>query len=79
MNGKSHSQIKPSIKIGALIALAFVLIQQSGPSCPAVVDFRKTVLKTATDKGEDSIVKVLFVLLKYIQHNYKNLKKIENK
>lgn len=45
--------------LGALISMAMVLVQQTAPLCQSVVDFRKTLLKSATDKSEDSIVKVL--------------------
>lgn len=40
--------------------MAMVLVQQTAPLCQSVVDFRKTLLKSATDKSEDSIVKVCF-------------------
>ena len=46
------------VRQGALIALSFVLIQQTEPTCPKVADFRKTIMKMITEKGEDSITKV---------------------
>jgi len=45
------------VRQGALIALSFVLIQQTVPSCSSVADFRKSITKIISEKGEDSIVK----------------------
>ncbi|KAE9552793.1 hypothetical protein FO519_004010 [Halicephalobus sp. NKZ332] len=45
------------VRQGALIALSFVLIQQTEQTCPKVADFRKTLIKMITEKGEDSITK----------------------
>lgn len=48
------------VRQGALIALSFVLIQQTEQTCPKVADFRKNIMKMITEKGEDSITKVRF-------------------
>uniref|UniRef100_A0A914Y654 26S proteasome regulatory subunit RPN2 C-terminal domain-containing protein n=1 Tax=Panagrolaimus superbus TaxID=310955 RepID=A0A914Y654_9BILA len=45
------------VRQGALIALSFVLVQQTEPTCPKVADYRKTIMKMITEKGEDSITK----------------------
>ena len=45
------------VRQGALIALSFVLIQQTEQTCPKVADYRKTLMKMMTEKGEDSITK----------------------
>jgi len=45
------------VRQGAVIALSFILIQQTEASCPKVADFRKTVTKMIVEKGEDSITK----------------------
>lgn len=46
------------VRQGALLALSFVMIQQNVPTCAKVGDFRETVMKMITEKGEDSITKV---------------------
>jgi len=45
------------VRQGALIAMAIVLIQQTAATCSEVIEFRKTITKTITEKGEDSITK----------------------
>uniref|UniRef100_A0A914HYK1 26S proteasome non-ATPase regulatory subunit 1 n=1 Tax=Globodera rostochiensis TaxID=31243 RepID=A0A914HYK1_GLORO len=45
------------VRQGALVALSFVLIQQTASTCPKVVDFRKTLVKMISEKGEDTITK----------------------
>jgi 26S proteasome regulatory subunit N2 len=45
------------VRQGALIALSFVFVQQTEPTCPKVADYRKTIMKMITEKGEDSITK----------------------
>ncbi|MFH4977830.1 hypothetical protein AB6A40_004539 [Gnathostoma spinigerum] len=50
------------VRQGAVLALAFVLIQQTEVTCPKVVDFRKTLTKMITEKGEDSITKLGAIL-----------------
>ncbi|KAI1725319.1 26S proteasome non-ATPase regulatory subunit 1 [Ditylenchus destructor] len=45
------------VRQGALLALSFVMIQQNVPTCAKVGDFRETVMKMITEKGEDSITK----------------------
>jgi hypothetical protein len=46
------------VRQGAVIALSFILIQQTEAGCPKIADFRKTVTKMIVEKGEDSITKV---------------------
>lgn len=46
------------VRQGALIALSFVQIQQTTQTCSNVADFRKTLTKMITEKGEDNITKV---------------------
>jgi len=46
------------VRQGALIALSFVLIQHTESTCSNVVEFRKTITKTITEKSEDTITKV---------------------
>uniref|UniRef100_A0A914M0D6 Uncharacterized protein n=1 Tax=Meloidogyne incognita TaxID=6306 RepID=A0A914M0D6_MELIC len=45
------------VRQGALIALSFVLIQHTESTCSNVVEFRKTITKTITEKSEDTITK----------------------
>ncbi|CAD6185231.1 unnamed protein product [Caenorhabditis auriculariae] len=45
------------VRQGAVIALSFILIQQTEGSCPNVVEFRKQITKMVSEKGEDSLVK----------------------
>ncbi|KAK0403987.1 hypothetical protein QR680_017225 [Steinernema hermaphroditum] len=45
------------VRQGAIIALSFILIQQTEPTCSKVVEYRKTLNKMITEKGEDSITK----------------------
>ncbi|KAI6205171.1 26S proteasome non-ATPase regulatory subunit 1 [Aphelenchoides besseyi] len=45
------------VRQGAVIALSFILIQQTEAGCPKVAEFRKTVTKMIVEKGEDSITK----------------------
>lgn len=45
------------VRQGALIALSFVLIQHTSSTCSNVVEFRKTITKTITEKSEDTITK----------------------
>ncbi|KAL3108381.1 hypothetical protein niasHT_015303 [Heterodera trifolii] len=45
------------VRQGALVSLAFVLIQQTTSTCPKVADFRKTLIKMVGEKGEDTITK----------------------
>ncbi|KAI6191898.1 26S proteasome non-ATPase regulatory subunit 1 [Aphelenchoides bicaudatus] len=45
------------VRQGAVIALSFILIQQTEAGCPRVADFRKTVTKMIVEKGEDVITK----------------------
>ncbi|KAF8386322.1 hypothetical protein PRIPAC_75464 [Pristionchus pacificus] len=45
------------VRQGALIALSFIYIQQTEASCPKVAEFRKTLTKVITEKGEDSMTK----------------------
>ncbi|VDK65489.1 unnamed protein product [Gongylonema pulchrum] len=45
------------VRQGAVIALSFILIQQTDAICPKVSEFRKTLTKMITEKGEDSITK----------------------
>lgn len=50
------------VRQGALLALSFVFIQQNTTTCAKVGDFRETIMKMITEKGEDSITKVADVL-----------------
>jgi 26S proteasome regulatory subunit N2 len=50
------------VRQGAVIALSFILTQQTEAGCPKVADFRKTVTKMIVEKGEDSITKVSICL-----------------
>jgi 26S proteasome regulatory subunit N2 len=61
------------VRQGAVIALSFILIQQTEASCPKVADFRKTVTKMIVEKGEDSITKVRNFGNLLITTNYLNL------
>ncbi|CAD5229027.1 unnamed protein product [Bursaphelenchus okinawaensis] len=45
------------VRQGAVIALSFVLIQQTEAACTKVAEFRKTIMKMIVEKGEDSITK----------------------
>ena len=45
------------VRQGAIIAMSFVMVQQTVPICPKVGDFRTTLLKMITEKGEDTITK----------------------
>uniref|UniRef100_A0A914VJW3 26S proteasome regulatory subunit RPN2 C-terminal domain-containing protein n=2 Tax=Plectus sambesii TaxID=2011161 RepID=A0A914VJW3_9BILA len=45
------------VRQGAVIALAFIMIQQTESTCPKVKEFRQTLTKMITEKGEDSITK----------------------
>lgn len=49
------------VRQGALIALSFVLIQQTHQTCDNVTEFRKTLTKMINEKGEDMITKVIFL------------------
>ncbi|VDN00722.1 unnamed protein product [Thelazia callipaeda] len=50
------------VRQGAVIALSFILIQQTDAICPKVNEFRKTLTKMITEKGEDSITKLGAIL-----------------
>ncbi|VDO29242.1 unnamed protein product [Onchocerca flexuosa] len=50
------------VRQGAVIALSFILIQQTDSICPKVNEFRKTLTKMITEKGEDSITKLGAIL-----------------
>jgi 26S proteasome regulatory subunit N2 len=45
------------VRQGAVIALAFIMIQQTDSTCRNVNDFRQKLTKMITEKGEDSITK----------------------
>uniref|UniRef100_A0A158Q8H6 RPN2_C domain-containing protein n=1 Tax=Elaeophora elaphi TaxID=1147741 RepID=A0A158Q8H6_9BILA len=50
------------VRQGAVIALSFILIQQTDSICPKVNEFRRTLTKMITEKGEDSITKLGAIL-----------------
>ncbi|VDM38901.1 unnamed protein product [Toxocara canis] len=50
------------VRQGAVIAMSFILIQQTDACSPKVNEFRKTLTKMITEKGEDSITKLGAIL-----------------
>jgi hypothetical protein len=57
------------VRQGAFIALSFVLIQQTAPTCENVVEFRKNIMKIINEKGEDTITKVKVLILWPLKYN----------
>lgn len=50
------------VRQGAVLAISFILIQQTDACSPKVNEFRKTLTKMITEKGEDSITKLGAIL-----------------
>ncbi|CAI4224018.1 unnamed protein product [Auanema sp. JU1783] len=45
------------VRQGAIIALSFILVQQTEATCPKVSEYRKAINKIITEKGEETLAK----------------------
>lgn len=67
------------VRQGAVIALSFILIQQTEAGCPKVAEFRKTVTKMIVEKGEDILTKVTFQKSHYLSSDFFSLEQFWRK